>query len=131
MAMTSISDAARNAMCDALTALFDAGGAGTMELQVAPSTEVATLTFSATAFGVSGAVNPGECVSAAVTSDTSATGNASAVDQAECKNNAGTRLFLLSAGTSGTDVILSTAIIGAGATVSMALGGMTITVPAA
>ena len=55
MAIT-LSTGARNAACDAITALVDVSGPGTIEIKTAASTvagtsEAATLTFPATAFG--------------------------------------------------------------------------------
>ena len=76
---TTHSTAARNAATDAVTALIGASGylkfrlTGTVG---APGTAVATLPLSATAFGASSA---GTATAAAITSDTNATGNASAV----------------------------------------------------
>ena len=80
MAVTH-STAARNAATDAVTALIGASGklvfrtSGTVS---APGTAVATLSLSATAFGASAT---GTATANAITSDTNATGNASAVER--------------------------------------------------
>jgi hypothetical protein len=80
-----ISTAARDAACDAIVDLIDSGGTGTIQIRdgaqpaspndVASGTLLATLTFSATAFGAS---SSGTATAASITSDTNvdATGTA-------------------------------------------------------
>ena len=87
--LTKVSEAARNAMCNALVDLVD-GGAAAGYIQVrsgaAPANPAAansgsllgTLAMSDPAFGNSGAVNPGEAVAAAITPDSSADTSADA-----------------------------------------------------
>ena len=76
MAIT-LNTGARDAACDAITALVDVNQPGTLELyHTAASTtsgvnEVATLTFASTAFNPS---SSGTCAAAAIVSDTNATG---------------------------------------------------------
>lgn len=91
-----ISSAARNAMVDSLTALFNAGGAGYIQVRTgspptAPAdadtgTLLATLTFSATSFGAGVA---GVATANAITSDTSIDASGTA-GHFRIKNNAGT-----------------------------------------
>lgn len=65
--------AAINAACDAIVDLVDVGGAGVIILEIAnQTTEVATLTFAATAFGAAAA---GVATANAIVNDSSATGN--------------------------------------------------------
>lgn len=122
MAVT-LTTAARDAACDAITALIDAGGAGTLEFQDSGTTEVATCTFSATAFGAS---STGVCTAAAITSDTNATGGTTV--KALFKSGAGTEILRCAVGTSGSDINLSNNVITAGETV--AITALTVTVPA-
>lgn len=112
MAVTHVTST-RNTIADAVVDLIDAGGAGTLEFQTSGDVEVATLTFSATAFG---AASSGTATAASITDDTSATGGT--VTKFVIKSGAGTTLLSGSAGTSGTDIILSSATIGSGDTVS-------------
>lgn len=105
--------ATRNTIADAVVDLIDSGGTGTLEFQTSGDVEVATLTFSATAFG---AAASGTATAAAITDDTNATGGT--ITKFVIKNGSGTTILTGSAGTSGTDIILSSASIGAGDTVS-------------
>ena len=118
MAMT-LTTAARNAMCDALVDLVDAGsGAGTIEIKTGASTsagtnEAATLTFSDPAFG---SASTGVATASSITSDTNATGGtASHCTVFDSDSNAvwqGT----VTATSGGGDVELSSTTIGAGST---------------
>lgn len=128
MAIT-MTTAARNAAANAVVDLIDAGaGAGTLELKSAASTvagvnEVATLTFSATAFGAAVA---GVATAAAITDDTSATGGTAGY--ATAFDSDGNAVFQCLVGTSGSDINLSSVVIGAGDTVS--ISALTYTQPA-
>ena len=126
MAVT-LTTAARNAACNAIVDLIDAGaGAGTLELLLAnATTEVATLTFSDPAFGNA---NTGVATASAITSDTSATGNAAAATVAKFKDSDGTEVLRCSVGIGSGDIQLSNNVIAVGETV--AISALTVTVPA-
>ena len=126
MAVT-LTTAARNAACNAIVDLVDAGaGDSTLVLYLAnASTEVATLTFATTAFGNAAT---GVATAAAIASDTSATGNAAAATIAKFLDGDGTEVLRCSVGTSGADINLSNNVIATGETV--AITALTVTVPA-
>ena len=129
MAVT-LTTAARNAACNAIVDLVDAGaGAGTLVLYLANgSTEVATLTFSDPAFGNAAT---GVATASAITSDTNATGNASAATIAKFLDSDATEVLSCSVSTiaEGTgDIQLTNNVISNGETV--AITALTVTVPA-
>jgi hypothetical protein len=103
MAVTH-SVAARNAATDAVTALIGASGnlvfrtSGTVG---APGTAVATLPLSSTAFG---AASTGTATANAITSDTNAAGNASAVATATLQTSGGTVVIHCAVAASGSDI---------------------------
>lgn len=119
----TLSTAARNAMCDALTALVDVSGPGNLVIMTSGDVEVATLALSATAFG---AASTGVCTAASISDDTSATGGTAALHKFEDGTN--TEVWRGSVGTSGADLNLSSVTIGAGDTVSVS--AYTVTMPA-
>lgn len=129
MAITLTTNA-RNAACDAIVDLVDAGaGAGTLEIKTAASTvagtnEAATLTFADPAFG-NAAVGVASLASA-MTDDTSATGG-TATDYTVFDSNSAA-VWQGAVSTSGSDLNLSSTSIGAGDTVSIST--FTLTVPA-
>lgn len=129
-----ISDAARNAMVDALVDLLDAGGAGALTFRTgsAPTnttdadsgTLLATCPFSATAFG---AASGGTATAAAITSDTSVDASGTP-GHFRAKSGAGTVIFQGSVGTSGADANFNSVTWVSGGTV--AISSMTVTQPA-
>ena len=124
MAVT-LTTAARNAACNAIVDLVDAGaGAGTLVFYAADTTtEVATLTFSDPAFGNAAT---GVATASAITSDTSATGGTTTV--AKFLDSDATEVLRCTVGTSGADINLSNNVIAASETV--AITALTVTVPA-
>lgn len=109
--------ATRDAIVDTVTGLIDGGaGAGTIEFQTAGSVEVATCTFSADSFPAS---SGGSQLANAITDDTNATGNGSAVTKFVIKNGSGVEILSGTVATSGADINLSSTVIGSGDTVSI------------
>lgn len=81
-----------------------------------PGTAVATLSFGNPAFG---AASSGAITANGITSDTNATGNASAVATATLETGAGTVVVHCAVAASGSDINLSGGLtVGAGDTVS-------------
>ena len=122
--------AAINAACDAIVDLVDVSGPGVILLELAnQTTEVATLTFAATAFGAAVA---GVATANAIVNDASATGNASAVTTFEVRDGAAAEIWTGTVAESGADLNIDDGtpgggvIIGAGAVVSIST--MTFTV---
>lgn len=128
-----LSTAARNAAGDAITALLNAGGAGTVEVRTGsqptdPNTAVSgtllvTFTLSSTAFAAfasgSGSLNTVASATAA------ATGTAGWF---RMKNNAGTGVIDGTVGTSGAELNLNTTSIVSGGSVSITSGSLTMPV---
>ena len=131
-----ISTAARNAACDAIVDLIDAGGAGTLAIRTgAPPTNpsdahsgplLGTLTFSATAFG---SASSGVATAAAITSDTNADASGDA-GHFRVKSGAGNVIFQGTAGEAAdtTDMTFDEKSIVATGTI--ACSSFTVTVPA-
>lgn len=125
MAMNNISTAARDAMCDALVDSVDTGGTGTIEIHTAAfATLLATLTFSATAFGAS---SSGTATAAAITDDSSADATGTAA-VCRIKDGAAATVWEGTVGTAGADINFNTTSFTAGDAVSIT--SMTVTVPA-
>jgi hypothetical protein len=121
MAVTHSTNA-RDQATNAVTALLNASGAGKLVFRTSPSsvtvpgTAVATLTFSATAFGAS---SSGIATANAITSDTNATGNASPVQFATLQTGAGVVVIQCSVAASASDINLTNGLtVSAGDTVS-------------
>ena len=113
--MATISTAARNAACDAVVDLIDAGAAaGNLVFRTAGDVEVATLPFSDPAFG---AAATGVASASTITSDTNATGGTTT--KATLEDSDANAVITATVGTSGSDINLSSTTIGAGDTVSV------------
>jgi len=112
MAVTH-STAARNAATDAVTTLIGASGNLVFRITgstvASPSAAVATLPLSATAFGASAT---GTATANAITSDTNAAGNASAVAFATLQ-------------TSGAAIVIQCAVAASASDINMT-GGLTV-----
>ena len=122
--MATISTAARNAACDAVVDLIDAGAAaGNLVFRTAGDVEVATLPFSDPAFG---AAATGVASASTITSDTNATGGTTT--KATLEDSDANAVITATVGTSGSDINLSSTAIGAGDTVSVS--SLTVTMPA-
>ena len=106
--------AIRDVLCNAVVDALDTGGAGTLEFHTSGDVEVATCTFSGTAFG---AASSGTATASAITSDTSATGGT--VAKFVAKSGAGTAIFSGAVAVSGSDINLSSLVVGVGDTVSI------------
>jgi hypothetical protein len=111
----------RNTIATAVKDAIDGGaGAGKLVFRLAgsvgsPGTAVATLTLSDPCGSVSGA----QLTFSAITSDTNATGNASAVAAATLQTSADTVCLHCAVGSSGSDINMSGGLtVGAGDTVS-------------
>lgn len=117
--------AVRNIAADAVTATIDVGGAGSLIFQTAGLAEVATLPFSATAFGAAAA---GTATANAITDDASATGGTT--DNFKIQDGAASDAGFAGSVTvtaGGGDIELSSVVIGPGDTVSMT--SLTYTAP--
>lgn len=122
--MPVLATAGRNAACNAVVDLIDAGaGAGALVFRTSGSAEVATLPFSDPAFGNAAT---GVATASAITSDTSATGGTT--DRATLEDSDTNVVITASVGTSGEDINLSSVVIGVGDTVSVS--SLTVTMPA-
>lgn len=128
----TLTTAARNAACDAIVDLLDAGNeAAQIVLTLSNgTTEVATLTMNDPAFG-SAVAGVATMDNSPTVEDTSATGNASAATIAIFNSmNSGTptEVFRCAVGTSGSDINLTNNVIAA--TEGVQLTSFTVTVPA-
>jgi len=102
---------ARNAMIGALATLHNGGE---LRLETSGNVEIATLPMSATAFG---AAASGVVTANAITADAVATGGT--VTKCSAYTSGAAKIIEMTAGTSGTEVIVSVGAIPAGATVTM------------
>lgn len=123
MAITH-STAARDVIVDAVLALLDVDGPGFVEFQTSGAAEVATLTFSATAFGASSA---GTATANAIAPDTNATGGDVAQFELQDGNGVGVIFGDVTVTGDGGDIELSSLNIGPGDTV--AITSLTYTAP--
>lgn len=118
MAIT-LSDACKNAACDAVVDKCDVGGAGTLEIQTSADAVLATFTLANPAFGAAGAVTAGLATAAAIANVT-ATGTGTAT-KFVVKNNGGTELWngTVTLTGAGGDMTLDNTSIVTGQTVSI------------
>lgn len=129
-----LTNAAASAAADAVVDRIDTGGAGTIKIYtgtiptdadtaIGAQTLLATLTFSATAFG---AASNGVATASAITDDTSADATGTAA-WARIASGAGTTQMDVTVGTSGEDLNFNTVAFVTGATV--AITALTYTQP--
>ena len=129
-----LTNAAASAAADAVVDRIDTGGAGTIKIYtgtiptdadtaIGAQTLLATLTFSATAFG---AAANGVATASAITSDTSADATGTAA-WARIASGAGTTQMDVTVGTTGEDINFNTVSFVSGATV--AITALTYTQP--
>lgn len=115
--------AVRQALGDLVVDALDPSGPGNLVFRTSGDAEVATLPFSATAFGATD--GSGVATANAITSDTTATGGTIAKWTAE--TGAAVMKFTGAAGTSGSDINLSSLSVAANDTV--AVSSLTYTAP--
>ena len=134
-----LTQAVGKAALDSIVDTLDTGGAGTIKIYTASQaatantaigaqTLIATLTFSATAFGAATTADPSVATAAAITSDASAN-NTGTVAWARWASGGATTVLDCSAGIStGTfDIEFNTDAFVAGATI--AVTALTVTLP--
>lgn len=134
-----LTKATGQAALDAIVDRLDAGGAGTIKFYTASQaatadtalgaqTLLATLTYSATAYGAASNADPTVATASAITSDTSADAT-NTVAWARHASGGGTTIFDCSAGiSSGTfDIEFNTDAFVTGATI--AVSALTVTLP--
>lgn len=125
--MPTLEAAARNAACDAIVDLIDAGaGAGNLIFETSGDVEVATCAFSDPAYGAAAA---GVAQENAISDDASATGGI--VEHASIKDSDANKIMELTctAPAGGGDIEITGGLtIGAGATVSVS--DLSMTMPA-
>jgi hypothetical protein len=111
----------RKAALDAALALLNSG---TFRLLTSGDAVLATLTFGATAFGAATTASPSVAVSNAITKDSSPTDGT--FTKFELRTSGGSNRFAGSAGTSGTDLVVTSNVIPDTATEVSCPGGLTI-----
>lgn len=122
----TLTTTARNAACDAIVDLIDAGSAdanGDLIIMTSADAEVATLALSNPAFG--SAVS-GVATANTISDDTNTTGGVAAKFKFQNRDNV--EVFRGVVGTSGSDLNLSSLSIGIGDTISVT--SFTVTMPA-
>jgi hypothetical protein len=113
MAVTH-STAALNAATDAVTALI--GASGKLVFRTAGDVAVATLSLATDAFGDA---SSGTATAGTITSDTNATGNASAVAKATLETSGGTMVITCAVAASASDINMTNGLtVASGDTVS-------------
>lgn len=121
--MATLSTGARNAACNAITALCNVTGPGKIKFRTAGDVVVATLTFSATAFG---AASVGVAAAASITADTNAVGGT--FTKATLEDGAGAIAITCTANNTGGEFNMSNNVVAAADTVTVS--SLTVTVPA-
>lgn len=119
-----LTTAVRNALADQIDTLVNVSGPGSLLFETSGDVEVATIVFQNPAFdsGASGVIT----LQGVTLSDTSATGGTTV--QATGEDGASLNQWEVTVGTGGTEIIISSTIVGA--TDQVDLTAFTITVPA-
>lgn len=136
MTTLRLSNVAAKAGLDAITALLNAGGAGSLKFwtgaaptnveDAATGTLLGTCGLSATSFGASTDLNPGAlATAAAVSSDTSADATGTA-GYFRFLNNAGTAVIQGDCGTASATAIFNSVAITAGAQIDVTAATLTL-----
>lgn len=132
-----LTKATGQAALDAIVDRLDSGGAGTIKIYdgakaatadtaLGAQVLLATLTFSATAFGAASNADPTVATAASITSDSSADATGTAT-WARWASGGGTTILDCSVGTATSDIIFGTAAFVAGAVI--AISALTVTLP--
>jgi hypothetical protein len=132
-----LTQAVGKAALDSIVDSLDAGGAGTIKIYttaqaatantaLGAQTLLATLTYSATAYGAATTADPSVATAASITSDSSADATGTAVWARHASGGA-TTIFDCSVGTATSDIIFNTAAFVSGATI--AITALTVTLP--
>ncbi len=116
--------AIRNGIADYVVDQIDVGGTGTLEFHTSGDVEVATVTFSATAFGAAAA---GVATANAITKDSSATGGTIAKFVVKSGTPADVFYGSVTATGGGGDIELSSLVVTA--TDEVSLTSLTYTAP--
>lgn len=132
-----LTKATGQAALDAIVDRLDAGGAGTIKIYTTAQAAtadtalgaqvlLATLTYSATAYGAASNADPTVATAAAITSDSSADATNTAVWARHASGGA-TTIFDCSVGTATSDIVFNTVAFVTGATI--AISALTVTLP--
>lgn len=132
-----LTKAAGQAALDAIVDRLDSGGAGTIKIYTASQaatadtaigaqTLLATLTYSATAYGAASNADPTVATAASITSDSSADATGTAA-WARHASGGGTTQFDCTVGTGTHDIVFNTVSFVSGA--SVAISSLTVTLP--
>lgn len=133
--MATLTTAARNAACDAIVDLIDAGVSANGRLEITTTggaSVLASMDFAATAYGNAGAVTPGVASLSGSISDSSADNTGTAAEfhvyDETVAAGSGNEIFSGTVGTSGADLNLTSVAIAATETVTITQ--LDVTVPA-
>lgn len=122
--MATLSTAGRNAACNAVVDLLDAGsGPGKLVFRTSGDVAVASLTFSDPAFGNA---STGVATASAITPDTNAAGGT--ITKATLQDSDANTVLTVTANTTTGEIVLTSATIAA--TETVACSSLTVTMPA-